>query len=292
MTLPPSRFGLIGHPIGHSLSPAMQQAAFEALGIPAYYELWDTPADQLAQRVASLRAPGILGANVTIPYKTAILPLLDDLAPDVAHHTGAVNTIVCERQPAGIRLIGHNTDVPGLSRALQECGKALRGRRMLILGAGGAARAALTVACLEAAEIYVAARNIASAQTLLSASSDLHPHSDAVASHALALDDTPQLASALAHTAVLINATPIGTGDPNALPLPSSLLAQLPLDAIVFDMVYNPPVTALVCAARALGLRAAGGLSMLLYQGAAAFTLWTGQPAPLAIMRAALGLHT
>jgi shikimate dehydrogenase len=268
----------------------MQQAAFDALGISARYELWDTPADQLAQRVASLRAPDILGANVTIPYKTAILPLLDDLAPDAAHRTGAVNTIVCEQLPTGIRLIGYNTDTVGLRIALHACGAALRGRRMLILGAGGAARAALAVARLEEAEIYVAARRITAAQALLAVSNADPSRLDTVTSHALALDDTPQLASALAYTAVLINATPIGTGDPNALPLPASLLAHLPPDAIVFDMVYNPPETALVCAARARGLRAAGGHSMLLYQGAAAFTLWTGQSAPLATMRAALGL--
>lgn len=292
MTLPASRVGLIGHPIGHSRSPAMQQAAFDALNIPARYELWDTPADQLAQRVASLRAPGILGANVTIPYKTAILPLLDDLAPDDAHHTGAVNTIVCEQLPTGIRLIGHNTDVPGLRRALHDCGAALRGRRMLILGAGGAARAALAVARLEEAAVSIAARNITAAQAVLATSNGGTPRLDAVAPHALALDDTPQLADALGHTAVLINATPIGTGDLDALPLPASLLAHLPPDALVFDMVYNPPVTALVRAAHALGLRAAGGLAMLLYQGATAFTLWTGQPAPFTAMRAALGLHT
>ncbi|HEV2457317.1 MAG TPA: hypothetical protein VGS80_03055, partial [Ktedonobacterales bacterium] len=95
--------GLIGYPTGHSLSPRIQQAAFDALGIPAHYVLWETPPESLAERIAALRAPGILGANVTIPYKTAVLPLLDTIDPDALRHAGAVNTFVREQTPTGVR---------------------------------------------------------------------------------------------------------------------------------------------------------------------------------------------
>ena len=291
--------GLIGYPTGHSLSPRIQQAAFDALGIPAHYVLWETPPDSLAERIAALRAPGILGANVTIPYKTAVLPLLDTIDPDALRHAGAVNTFVREQTPTGVRLVGHNTDVAALRRVLREHGAGAPGRRLLVLGAGGAAQAALGVALLEGMEPWVAARRLASARDALHTlwrrtrpeqPAD-RPCPPAWLDRALTLDDTSTLAATLAGMQVLINATPVGTRDPDASPLPAGMLAQLPPGAFVFDMIYNPPATALVRAARARGLEASGGLPMLLHQGAAAFTLWTGRPAPLDVMRAALGME-
>lgn len=304
--------GLIGYPLGHSRSPAMQQAAFDELGIAARYELWETPLDGLRERVEGLRAPGMLGANVTIPHKTAVMPLLDAMAPEALTHVGAVNTLVREEAADGsVRLIGHNTDFTALRRVLHEQ-NAWAGtpgqQRMLVLGAGGAALAALAVALLEGAEVCVAARRVEAARTVLgdfwrrthaSASGGTqleHARPDDVygapadwLARALPFDgSSPQLRDALAGTTVLVNATPIGTRDPLATPLPDDLLKQLPGGAFVFDMVYNPPETALIRAARARGLRAIGGLAMLLYQGAEAFTLWTGRPAPLDAMRAAL----
>jgi shikimate dehydrogenase len=291
--------GLIGYPTGHSLSPQMQRAAFDALGVPASYELWETPPEALADRIAGLRAPGVLGANVTIPYKTAVLPLLDAIDPDALRHAGAVNTIVREQTLSGARLVGHNTDVAALRRVLREHGAIAPGRHLLVLGAGGAAQAALGVALLEGMEPWVAARRLASACDALDAlwrrtRSDQPPDRPcppAWLDRALALDDTSRFAATLAAAHVLINATPVGTRDPNASLLPVSLLAQLPGGAFVFDMVYNPPATALVRAARARSLDASGGLPMLLYQGAAALTLWTGRLAPLDVMRAALGME-
>lgn len=305
--------GLIGYPLGHSRSPAMQQAAFDALDIEARYELWETPLEGLRERVAGLRAPGMLGANVTIPHKTAVMPLLDAVAPE-ALRVGAVNTIVREvAVDGGVRLIGHNTDFTGLRRVLREqdawAGTADQ-RRMVVLGAGGAALSALAVALLEGAAVYVVARRVEAARAALddlwrrthaTEPGDMRPHdrqsqdmrsapADWLA-RALPFDgSSPHLRDALAGTTVLVNATPIGTRDPLAAPLPDDLLEQLPSGAFVFDMVYNPPESALVRAARARGLRASGGLAMLLYQGAEAFTLWTGQPAPLDVMRAALEL--
>lgn len=285
--------GLIGHPIGHSRSPAMQQAAFDALGIPTRYALWDTLPEEFPARVAALREAGMLGANVTIPYKVAVAPHLDSLSGDEAPVVGGVNTIVRVETASGVRLVGHNTDVTGLRRALWEARAWEAGRRALILGAGGAARAALAVVALEGASARVAARDAEQARAALAAGLLAHGGDASVlelAKGALDLADTPALAAALRDTDLLINATPVGTNAPAAMPLSAEQLQQLPSGAFVFDMVYSPPETALVRAARARGLRASGGLPMLLYQGAAAFRLWTGREPPLDAMRAALDL--
>lgn len=270
--------GLIGYPVGHSRSPAMQQAAFDALGIAARYLLWETPPDALAEWIASLRAPGMLGANVTIPYKTAVAPLLDTLAPSAQRTGGAVNTIV--RGDNG-QLTGHNTDVAGVLRVLDAHSAGDSGQSLLTLGAGGAARAAWVAARDRKMTLRVAARHPAAAFDALSAL-------NFVDAEVIPLDAPNWLTGALALSSILINATPAGMGDPLASPLPVELLPHLPASALVFDMVYAPPETALLRAARALGLRTAAGLEMLLEQGAAAFHLWTGQPAPIAVMRAAL----
>lgn len=255
----------------------MQQAAFDALGIPARYVLWETPPEALAERVASLRVPDVLGANVTIPHKLAVGPLLDVLEPSAAHTEGAVNTIV--RGPDG-RLTGHNTDVTGVLRVLDVHAAGDAGQSLLVLGAGGAARAAWAAARERKMALRVAARHPA-ARSALSAF-------DRTPFEVLPLDAPEQLVGALAESSVLINATPVGMGDPLALPLSAELLSHLPPNALVFDMVYAPPETALLRAARARGLRTATGLEMLLEQGAAAFELWTGQRAPIEVMRAAL----
>jgi shikimate dehydrogenase len=284
--------GLIGHPVAHSRSPALQQTAFDARGVAARYELWDTPPEDLAERVASLRQPGMLGANVTIPYKSAVLPLLDRVTAS-ARRIGAVNTVVREESAGRVRLVGHNTDVAGLREALHELGAWRAGPRMLVLGAGGAARAAMAVAGLvvsgrDPVEVRVAVRDLAGGRALLD---DFHrPRGNDAAEPLVDFADSEALAVVLSGTDLVINATSVGMGDPDASPLSVELLRQLPSGACVFDMVYAPPETALVRVARALGLRASGGLPMLLYQGAEAFALWTGQPAPLSAMRAALGL--
>jgi shikimate dehydrogenase len=277
----PRRVGLIGYPVGHSRSPAMQQAAFDALGIPARYVLWETPPETLAERIASLRAPDVLGANVTIPHKTAVVPLLDALAPSARRAGGAVNTIV---RGAGGRLIGHNTDVTGVLRVLDAHGSGDAEQSALALGAGGAARAAWAAAHERGMRLWVAARHPSAAREALSALGLSEAET-------IPLDAPDELAEALAASNILINATSVGMGDPLASPLSAEMLAHLPESALVFDMVYAPPETALLQAARAHGRRVATGLEMLLEQGAAAFELWTGSPAPIAVMRAALAAH-
>jgi shikimate dehydrogenase len=284
------RVGLIGHPVAHSRSPAMQQAAFDALGIAARYELWDTPAAELAARVAALRQPGMLGANVTVPHKLAVLPLLDDQAPEARRVAGAVNTIVRAETGAGVRLVGHNTDVAGLAASLRDAGIRLAGQRVVLLGAGGAAQAAAGLAAHEgAAGLIVAARRVAAAERLIA---DVTARQERRPPEARGLDlaDTAALRAALRRCDLLLNATSAGMGDPTVAPMPLDLVGALPRAAFVLDIVYTLPETALLRAARTAGLATANGLSMLLYQGAAAFELWTGRPAPLAVMRAALGL--
>ncbi len=272
------RVGLIGYPVGHSRSPAMQQAAFDELGIPARYVLWETPPEALAERIASLRAPDVLGANVTIPHKTAVVPLLDALAPSALHAGGAVNTIV---RGADGRLTGHNTDVTGVLRVLDAHGAGDAGQSALVLGAGGAARAAWAATLERKMTLRVAARNPAAALNALSGTG-------VISAEVIPLGAPDELAKALAMSSILINATPVGMGDPLASPLSAELLAHLPPNALVFDMVYAPAETALLRMAQARGLHVAMGLEMLLEQGAAAFELWTGLSAPIAVMQAAL----
>ena len=286
------RVGLIGNPVAHSYSPRFQQAAFDALGIPARYELWQTPASELPARVASLRASGCLGANITIPYKEAVLPLVDIVDP-LAARIGAVNTIVHRDE----YLYGYNTDAPGLLRALVEqgvgrqlenAGVSLKGYTAVLLGAGGAARsAAFALASASIDDLIIVNRNLERAQQL---AAEVQQDS---ACQVFSLSDPDFLIPR--STSLIINATPVGMHVSNrqaepedVRPLPAEVLARFDAGTFVLDMIYNPVQTQLLRQARNLGLRAANGLSMLLHQGALAFTLWTGQPAPLEIMRSTL----
>lgn len=287
-----ARLGLIGHPIAHSRSPAMQQAAFDALSLPARYELWDAPDEAaLAGRVAALRQPDMLGANVTIPWKETVAPLLDALDDSARRIAGAVNTIIRAETGQGVRLTGHNTDAPSLDRTLDELGAWENARRMLILGAGGAAQAALGVAFIRGVEPWLAVRRLESAREAMAKLATRLPVPERWRDHGIALDDLRELHATLGESQILINATPVGVGDSGVRPLPLDLVTALPSGAAVLDLIYAPPETALIRAARTRGLRAEGGLPMLLYQGALAFTLWTGQPAPLDVMRRALAIE-
>lgn len=288
--LPPARVALIGHPVAHSRSPALQQAALDACGIPARYELWDTPPEALAARVAGLRAPNMLGANVTVPYKRAVMPLLDELAPSAERLAGAVNTIVAVHRASGTRLVGHCTDPAGLRAALAEVGITLAGQWVVLLGAGGAAHAVAGLAASDGAHgLLVAARTSAAAVALVEDVGRRLPESTTVmAATSLMSGVVPE---ALRTCGLLINATSVGMGEGvPASPLDIALLAHCPAVTLVCDLVYAPPETMLLRAARERGLRTLNGLPMLLHQGAAAFTLWTGLPAPAVAMREALGL--
>jgi shikimate dehydrogenase len=265
--------GLLGWPVYHSLSPAMHNAAFRALGMDwAYLPLAVTP-ERLPDALAGLKALGFRGANVTIPHKEHVLLGLDEVAPE-ARSLGAVNTLVVEEG----RLVGHNTDVAGFLTALDKA--ACTPDRAVVLGAGGAARAAVHALLSRGVTVTVANRSPQRAQRLVC---DFGAPSWRASSCSL---ETLALRDALDRAGLLVNATPAGMWpDVDATPLPpgSALHAGL----AVMDLVYNPLETLLLRQARQAGAKCINGLDMLVYQGAAAFRLWTGQEAPVAIMRQA-----
>ncbi|MDR5682445.1 MAG: shikimate dehydrogenase [Armatimonadota bacterium] len=273
---------LLGDPVAHSLSPRMQAAAFAAAGLPwAYVALRVLPSD-LRAALAGLRALGFAGANVTVPHKEATCELVDDL-DECARRCGAVNTIVFGE---GRRLLGRNTDVAGVERALAEAGVGLAGLRAAVVGAGGAARAAcVALASGGAAEIAVLSRDVERAEFLCGQMSAL---SGKTQFEAFPLEPT-SLRVVLRGVDLLINATPVGMHpDVDRSPIPSTEMLRAGL--AVFDMVYNPAQTKLLWMAREAGGRTISGLEMLVWQGAASFELWTGKPAPLEAMRRAVGL--
>ena len=269
------RVVLIGHPVAHSLSGAMQQAGFDKLGIDARYELWDRAPIDLAEAIAELRTDDFLGANVTIPHKERVVPLVDRLT-DEAHATGAVNTITKE----GKKLVGHNTDVPGFKIALDKLvGKQKMPRYAVVLGAGGGSRAVVYGLIRDQFQhVIVFNRHLHRAESLVKhfARSAAHMDLRAMPWHESIIE------SELAKAKVLINATSIGLAADE-----SPILGEiLPPGLLVLDLVYSR--TRLLRDAEAAGCTTADGGTMLLNQGAAAFSLWTGQPAPLDVMQAAL----
>jgi shikimate dehydrogenase len=269
------RVVLIGHPVAHSLSGAMQQAAFDTLGIDASYELWDRAPIALAEAISQLRTDDFLGANVTIPHKERVVPQVDRLTEE-AHATGAVNTLTKE----GRKLVGHNTDVPGFKVALDQLvGRQKMPRHAVVLGAGGGARAVVYGLIREGFQrVIVFNRHLHRAESLVKHFGRSASHMDlrAMPWHESIIE------SELAKTKVLVNATSTGlTGDET--PVPAEILTP---ELFVLDLIYAK--TRLLRDAASAGAATSDGEQMLLHQGAAAFTLWTGQPAPLDVMAAAL----
>jgi shikimate dehydrogenase len=263
------RVGVIGDPVAHSLSPALHQPALDQLGIPATYERWHTSAEDVEARVESLRAADVLGANVTVPHKLAVMDHMDEIS-GAARRAGAVNTIV---NRAG-RLYGDNTDIYGFQTALTEALGDRRASDVIILGAGGAARAAvLALEALGASRIFVVNRDQERAGRLRV---DLGPAPVETAS-----PDEAWFRDHLPLADVLVNATSLGW-KPGETPLDLRWIDLLPASVVVFDMTYRE--TDLLRAASGRGLRVADGLAMLVHQGARAFTLFTGESAPVEIM--------
>jgi shikimate dehydrogenase len=269
------RVVLIGHPVAHSLSGAMQQAAFDELGIDATYELWDRAPIALGDAIVEIRGDDFLGANVTIPHKERVVPMVDRLTEE-AQATGAVNTLTRE----GKRLVGHNTDVAGFDVALDKLvGRQKMPRQAVVLGAGGGARA-VVFGLIRAGfqRVIVFNRHLHRAEGLVKhfGRSAAHMELRAMPWHESIIE------SELAKTKVLVNATSIGlTSD--ATPVPAEALHD---ELLVLDLIYAN--TRLLRDAAAAGATTADGELMLLHQGAAAFTLWTGQAAPLPLMQAKL----
>ncbi|MGI6355136.1 MAG: shikimate dehydrogenase [Lentisphaerae bacterium] len=271
------RYGIIGWPVAHSVSPAMQEAGFRALGRDAVYELYETAPDALADRFQQLRAAGLRGWNVTVPHKEAAVHLVDEIDPAAAK-AGSVNTVVVRNG----RLSGYSTDGYGLATALTEAfALPLVGSRQLYLGTGGAARAAAVYAALNGAvAIVLVNRTLARAEALAATILAAMPGFPV---RCLPLADTASVAAALRQCDVLIQCTSLGLRPDDGLPLSASLL---PRELAVYDMIYGR--TPFLQAASEHGCRIADGRGMLLHQGCRSFELWSGQPAPVAAMREAL----
>ena len=270
-----SKLGIIGHPIGHSISPLFQQAALDALGIDATYEKWEVHPDGLADFVQWLRGHGNLGINLTVPHKEAVIPFLDEV-DDWAGRAGAVNTIV---NRVG-RLTGHNTDCPGFLRAVEESGGLpVGGRRVLILGAGGAARG-VVLALVQAgiSHLTIANRTLTRAEQLLPLASDAGIDCCAVQLEGAALNEAAGAAD------LIVNCTTVGMSHgPDEFGSPLNR-EQIPASALVNDVVYNPLETPLLREAGLAGAQVLSGIHMLVYQGALSFEMWTGKKAPVPVM--------
>ena len=273
-----SELGIIGFPIGHSISPVFQQAALDHCSIDATYRATEVSPDQVGDFVKNLRRPEVLGINVTVPHKEAVIPYLDEV-DEFATEAGAVNTIVNRDG----RLTGHNTDGYGFLRALQEGGGFQpQGRKVLILGSGGAARGVVLALVREGiSQLLVSNRTLARAEVLAQLA-----RARGIPAQAIPLSwNELSLAAVEAH--LIVNCTTIGMAhgpDPQGTPL---LFHQIPPTSLVYDLVYNPLETPLLRAAAQAGAGILGGIQMLVYQGAASFEMWTGKTAPVPVMLAA-----
>jgi shikimate dehydrogenase len=264
---------IIGDPVEHSMSPAMHNAAFKKLGLDYIYVPFRVKPGELAAAVSGLRALNVVGFNVTIPHKVAILPLLDKLDP-AAERIGAVNTVVNDSG----KLIGFNTDADGFLRALTDRGIEPAGKKIAIIGAGGASRAVSYILAANGAvlTIFNRQKNLNHAELIAS----MITMNIGVNAKVLALDD---LADGLKNTDILVNTTSVGMEPQDVdTPVPAGLLKGLP---VVVDIVYNPRETQLLKDAKKAGVKTIGGVEMLAWQGALSFEKWTGQKAPLDLMR-------
>jgi shikimate dehydrogenase len=272
-----NRVVLIGHPVAHSFSAAMQQAAFDALEIDARYELWDRRQIDLAEAIAQLRGDDFLGANVTIPHKEHVVPMMDRLTDDAAA-TGAVNVISRD----GKKLIGHNTDVAGFKAAMDKIvGRQKMPRHAVVLGAGGAARAVTYALITEGFQrVVVFNRHLHRAEGMVRHFGKSAAHMDlrAMPWHESIIE------AELSKTKLLVNASSVGLV-PGETPIPAELL---PPDLLVMDLIYNPSQSQLLKDAVSARDTVLNGEFMLLQQGAKSFELWTGKAAPMDVMQAEL----
>lgn len=273
--------GIIGYPLGHSISAGFQQAALDHCGLDLKYQVWETRPEDLAETVGGLRQPGYLGANVTIPYKEEVPSMLDGL-DGVAGEIGAVNTIVSRDG----KLTGYNTDATGFLRALREDARFdPAGKKAVVLGAGGAARAvSYSLLLAGVSGLTLLNRSVENGEAVREAMEDMLSRKGLEPQVRFCAWEGRRVAGALAGCDLIVNCTPLGmrhSAQEGTSPLRAE---QIPAEALVYDLVYNPPQTPLRKEASRAGARSLGGLPMLVYQGAAAFELWTGRQAPLEVM--------
>lgn len=280
-----------GHPVSHSASPAMQNAGIAALGLNWRYLAFDVRPEELGKAIVGAKAMNFIGLNLTVPHKLLALDMVDSL-DDSAKLWGAVNTVRFEARdsngnwqavgelaetPAEVRSRGFNTDADAITRAVREdLGLELAGKKVLVLGAGGAGRtAALKLAADGVAELFLVNRTREKAEAVAQEIRRLYPRVKLVLDYPSGPVD------------LVLNATSLGLKEGDPLPLAERDFS-LEAAAAVFDMIYRPAETPLLKRAKAAGCRTANGLGMLLHQGARALDLWTGKRAPLEPMRRAL----
>ena len=269
------QLGIIGFPIGHSLSPVFQQAALDHLKLGAIYSTWEIDPGDLASFIDRLRSPDIQGINVTVPHKEAVLPLLDHV-DEWALQAGAVNTIV-NRSGA---LYGYNTDGMGFIKGLRHNAPfELQNKTVLIIGAGGSARGVVRALANESVgNIIIANRTLSRAQSLSTLSIGL-----GVPAQAISLD-WQELSLASVQSELIVNCTSVGMAHTSEFGLSPLLLQQISPNSVVYDLVYNPIETQLLKEAVRAGAAVISGIKMLVYQGAASFELWFDRPAPVDVM--------
>lgn len=272
------QLGIIGYPVGHSLSPAMHNEAFRQQRMNCFYGAYAVEPAQLKAAVDGFRALGFLGVNVTIPYKETVIAFLDEVAP-TARQVGAVNTVVNR----GGRLVGYNTDGWGFISSLDESGVKPAGLNAVVLGAGGAARSvAVHLALAGVKRLTISNRSPERAEELAqvvrTVCADLPVQG--VAAH------SGEERIALIDAGLVINCTPLGM-HPDEAATPIADINLLPQGAVVYDTVYTPAETRLIKDARQRGIKAVGGLGMLVHQGACAWEYWFGRRGPVAVMAAA-----
>ncbi|MHC3129171.1 MAG: shikimate dehydrogenase [Candidatus Bathyarchaeota archaeon] len=266
---------IIGDPVEHSLSPVMHNAAFKKLGLDLVYVAFTVTRNELKDAISGARSLGLRGLNVTMPHKNAVMSYLDE-TDSTAKAIGAVNTILNEQG----KLIGYNTDGNGAMRALKENGISTDGKKILILGAGGAAKAIAYQAAQEVEELVILNRTSEKAEKL--AELLRKKFGNKVKGGTLSAD---VLNKEIKTTDILVNATSVGMHpDVNRSPVPSDLLRS---GLCVMDIIYNPLETKLVTDSKMVGAKVVLGLEMLLYQGAVAFEIWTNCPAPVEVMKEA-----
>lgn len=268
--------GVMGWPVGHSRSPVMHAAAIAKAGLDYAYVAFPVRPERVGEAVLGLRALGFRGCNVTLPHKEAVVPFMDELTP-IASRAGVVNTIIVEDDG---RLIGHNTDVAGALDAVeQDTGVRAAGRHVVVLGGGGAARAAVCGAGERgASRVTIVNRTVEKVQRIAEEFRVRYPRTTFAVPAAVDAD-------AVSDAAIVIQATSLGMKPGDALPMDPALL---PRDAVALEAVYVPLETEWLKACRARGMRTVDGLAMLVAQGALSFEMWTNVSADRAAMRAAI----
>ncbi|NIU85220.1 MAG: shikimate dehydrogenase [Candidatus Thorarchaeota archaeon] len=266
---------LLGYPVEHSMSALMHNASFQSLNLPYRYELKSIPPSGLVPFIENeLRLPEVKGANVTIPHKQEVIKALDEI-DETSSVIGAVNTIVNKRG----RLLGYNTDITGVHRALRESFGSLHDIKVAILGAGGASKAVSYLFAKKASVISIFNRTLKKAESLAVTLTSLPECKAEIQALPLKYE---ALENAVKEADILVNTTSVGMFPKSNETLVCKTLLHSEL--FVFDLVYNPPQTRLMREAAEMGARVIGGTPMLVYQGAEAFKLWTGRDPPLELM--------